>query len=95
MEGICDLDPTINLELLEYLTGDSEEGSNSVQYLARFYEVERGNLYRIMGDERKMVPTIGERELLVKHIHYLSAHAGLRRTRALIWKYFFWPKMHS
>ena len=32
----------------------------------------------------KVVPTVGEREMLIKHMHYLSAHSGLKRTLKLV-----------
>ena len=39
-----------------------------------------GCLYKKENSKLKYVPSIGDRRGVVKHIHYLIAHARLKRT---------------
>ena len=79
------LDPIIDLELWESLRNPNFEPRNLRTLREKFnYQLVDGKLYRIVDGELRYVPTIGERELLVKHLHYISSHAGIPRTIALI-----------
>ena len=81
------LDPTINLELWESLRNPNQiiEGL-SIHTLEQLleYEAHGDKLYKKGQGEIFYVPTIGERELLTKHLHYLSSHTRIKRTIALI-----------
>ena len=76
-----------------FLEGRVKNCSRRTQYLGQFYHMEEDKLFRITKDGLRYVPPVGERELIVKHLHYLSAHAGLKRMLGLTTKRFFWPDM--
>ena len=37
-------------------------------------------MYKNVEGELKYVPTIGEMQMLVKNIHYLLCHSGIKKT---------------
>ena len=50
----------------------------------KIFKMVNDKLYIWSGVDWKYIPTIGERTLLIKHLHLLGAHAGVARTLSLI-----------
>ena len=91
--GQKDLDPYEDCELRMFLEGGLDKCSVRTHYLGQLYYMEKGKLYRRTKGGIRYVPPVGEREFIVKHLHYLSAHAGLKRLLGLLSRRFFWPGM--
>ena len=61
------------------------QATSEIEEISRFFLLRQEGLFMWDKVVWKYMPTIGERVLLIKHLHYLACHAGVNRTLTLIY----------